>query len=70
MAFDSTRLRQARVEKGLSMHMLAKKLNVRASAISRWENGHSLPSVTNMPKLARALSLRVSDLYTADQSLA
>ena len=41
---------------------LAEKLNITAQAISRWENGHSLPETAMLPYLAQVLGCSLDEL--------
>lgn len=49
----------ARRRLGLSQAQLAARLGTRQSAISRVESGYSLPSLKNLTKIAKALSLEI-----------
>lgn len=51
MSVFSKRLRELRLEKGLSMKQLAKELNTTDAAISNWENE------VNEPKLSYIISM-------------
>jgi transcriptional regulator with XRE-family HTH domain len=53
------RLRDARLEAGLSQSKLASASGVPKTRLSRYENDHIIPSVTTLRKVARAL--RVSE---------
>ena len=46
------RLKELRLEKGLSINQLAKKLNIGAITISRWENNLRVPNIINLCVLA------------------
>jgi len=47
----------------LSKKEVANKLGVSPIVLSRWINGHSMPSLLNALKLARILNCKVDDLY-------
>lgn len=49
------RLRDFRLEKGLSKRALAKILGVSVPTLSRWEEGHSEPHDYNLHKILRIL---------------
>ena len=51
------RLRKAREERGLSGSELAARIGLERSAIPQYEAGRSLPSVTVLKKMARALGV-------------
>ena len=44
----STKIRDMRLQVGLSQEKMAKELNVSISTISRWENGWNLPDENSM----------------------
>lgn len=46
---------KARIERGLTQKQLAKKLNTKQSVISRVENAKTIPSLSLLKRLARAL---------------
>ncbi len=52
-----------RHEKKLTQEELAAKLHVSAQAVSKWENGHSLPETALLPELARILETTIDDLF-------
>ena len=47
------RLKELRIEKGLTTVQLSNCLNVSDSTISRWENGVRIPSVENLFFIAK-----------------
>ena len=51
-----------RKEKGLTQLQLAEKLNITDRAVSKWENGRSLPDSAIMLDLCRELGISVNDL--------
>ncbi len=53
-----------RKERGLTQEVLADILNISAQAISKWENGHSLPDTALIPYLARALDCTIDSLFS------
>ena len=55
------RLRELRLEQGLSKAQLAKNINVSDVAVSRWENGKRTPNIEQLRKLA--LFFNVSSDY-------
>lgn len=46
----------ARVHKGLTQNVLAKKIGTKQSVISRLESGHANPSIAFLKKFAKALN--------------
>ncbi|QBP06971.1 XRE family transcriptional regulator [Virgibacillus phage Mimir87] len=47
----------------MSKKEVAEKMAVSQTVLSRWANGHSMPSVNNLFKLAKLLGCKVDDLY-------
>ena len=48
---------RARIEKGLTQEQLAKKLKTKQSVISRAENAKTVPSLSFLKNLAKALDM-------------
>lgn len=53
------RLRKAR---GLTQEDIAKKLNISAQAVSKWENDISSPDISLLPELASIFNITVDEL--------
>jgi len=58
------RLREARVQRGLTVRGLARLVDVSASLISQIETGKSSPSVSTLYVITSALGISVEDLFT------
>lgn len=60
-----------RKEHGLTQEELARLVNVSFQAVSKWENGNSLPDISVLPLLANALHCNIDSLmgYAAEQRL-
>ncbi len=58
----SERLKNLRIENGLSQEKLAEKLLVSRQAVSKWENGEALPDMENMIALARLYNTSLDEL--------
>lgn len=56
------RLKQLRMQKGLSQKAFAELVNVHPVQYNRYEGGDSVPSAENLPKLAEALGVTVDYL--------
>ena len=56
------KIKQMRIERGLSQKDLAEKMGTMQVCISRWENGARVPKVNNLMKLADALKCDISEL--------
>ena len=52
MDIFATRLRELRIDKGLSMKQLAKALNTTDAAISNWENCINEPKISYLRSIA------------------
>jgi transcriptional regulator with XRE-family HTH domain len=62
------RLRSLREQKNLSQEEVVKRTGLIRSYISRVENGHTVPSVATMEKMARALEISLYQLlYDGEQ---
>lgn len=55
-------IRRCRKEKGLTQDALAQEMNVTAQAISKWENGQSMPDIGLLLPLAKVLGIGVDEL--------
>ena len=51
-----------RKERGLTQETLAEALSVSPQAVSKWENGHSLPETALLPGLARILDCSIDNI--------
>ena len=57
---------QRRKEKNLTQLQLAERLNITDRAVSKWENGRSLPDASVMLGLCRELGISVNELLTGE----
>ena len=55
-----------RKEAGLTQAALAEKLNITDRAVSKWENGKSLPDASIMLELCKILNIGVNELLTGE----
>lgn len=55
-------LREARLKKGLSQNDVAKELNISRQAVSRWENGRTVPSPDTLSLLGELYEISVDEL--------
>ncbi len=53
-----------RKERGLTQESLAEFLSISPQAVSKWENGHSLPETAVLPLLARSLDTSIDSILT------
>jgi len=63
-----TTIRALRLQKGLSQGDIEKKTGLLRCYLSRVENGHTVPSLDTLSKIAQALDLPISHFF-ADDSL-
>ena len=61
-----TTIRAFRLQKGLSQGDIEKKTGLLRCYLSRVENGHTVPSLDTLAKIARALDVPVSQLFSSD----
>lgn len=57
---------QARTNKGWGLEQLAEKSGVSKSTLQRIENGETSPTMDVMEKIAKALNVKISDLYESE----
>ena len=61
-----------RKKNGLTQEELAEKLGITAQAISKWENGHTLPETAMLPLLAKLLECSIDSIlipfFTQDRN--
>lgn len=60
------KMRDARKAKGYTQEELARKCNVSAISVFKWETGRQLPTKNNALQLARALGVKYADLMADD----
>jgi len=63
-----TTIRAYRLQKGLSQGDIEKKTGLLRCYLSRVENGHTVPSLDTLSKIAQALDLSIAQFF-ADDSL-
>lgn len=64
--FDAATLRRTREAAGLSRPQLAERVGVNVTLIKSWETKGVCPTVSNLTRVAKALGLKVDDLYKPD----
>ncbi|MFI8834624.1 helix-turn-helix domain-containing protein [Streptomyces afghaniensis] len=62
------RIRQARLERGMSLRALAREVGVSASLVSQIETGKSQPSVSTLYAITTVLGISVESLFDARPS--
>ena len=62
------RIRDKRIERGITQKELATKIRVSSQAVSKWERGVTLPEISNLKAISHIL--RVSVDYLIDNERA
>ena len=57
---------EKRKEVKLTQSELAEKLNITDRAISKWENGKSMPDSGIIPELCKILNITITDLFNGE----
>ena len=63
-----TAIRTHRLQKGLSQGDIEKKTGLLRCYLSRVENGHTVPSLDTLSKIAQALDLPISQFFADDST--
>ncbi|WP_158874024.1 helix-turn-helix domain-containing protein [Antarcticirhabdus aurantiaca] len=63
----ATRVREARISKGLSQIALADEIGVTYQQLQKYESGHNRIAVARLSKLARALDLPVLAFFSIEE---
>ncbi len=61
-----TTIRGYRLQKGMSQGDIEKKTGLLRCYLSRVENGHTVPSLETLQKIAKALDLQLSEFFAED----
>ena len=62
-----TTIRAYRLQKGMSQGDIEKRTGLLRCYLSRVENGHTVPSLETLQKIARALDLQLSEFFAEDR---
>ena len=62
-------LLQLRTQKGLSQEMLAEKIHVTRQAVSRWENGETIPNTETLKLLSAFFDVSINTLLGTPKKL-
>jgi transcriptional regulator with XRE-family HTH domain len=65
--FSPQRLRNARINAGLTQAELARALQVTERNVGRWERGNNAPHAGTVGRLADVLEVSIQDLYDRDE---
>ena len=58
---------KCRKEKGLTQSVFGEKLGVSAKAVSKWENGKSMPDISIMKDLCDILGITLNELFAGEK---
>lgn len=58
---------KCRKEKGLTQSVLGEKLGISAKAVSKWENGKSMPDISIMKDLCEILGITLNELFAGEK---
>ncbi len=58
------RIREYRLKKGMTQEQLASALNLSAQAVSKWENGVTLPDIGLLPELSALFGVSIDGLFS------
>jgi transcriptional regulator with XRE-family HTH domain len=61
-----TTIRDYRLQKGMSQGDIEKKTGLLRCYLSRVENGHTVPSLETLQKIARALDLQLAEFFAEE----
>ena len=64
------KLKNARIEAGLTQEKAAEKINVSRQTISKWENEKSYPDIISVIALSDLYSVSLDELLKGDQKMA
>ena len=62
------KIAELRREHNMKQDELAEMLGVTPQAVSKWENGASMPDIALLPKLANIFGVTIDDLFGADRT--
>ncbi|UDN62827.1 helix-turn-helix domain-containing protein [Clostridioides sp. ES-W-0016-02] len=63
------KLKNARINSGLTQEKVAEKINVSRQTISNWENEKSYPDITSVIKLSDLYSISLDELLKGDNKM-
>lgn len=62
------KIRQLRVQKGMTQEAMGDRLGVSSQAISKWENGTTMPDIQLLPELSVLLGVSIDELFSMSDS--
>ena len=61
------KIREYRQKKGLTQDSLAAELHISSQAISKWENGQTMPDINLLVPISKVLEISLNDLLGTDR---
>ena len=61
------KIREYRQKQGLTQDALAAELHISSQAISKWENGQTMPDISLLVPLSKVLRISLNDLLGTDR---
>ena len=62
------RIRQKRLERGLTQEQLAQDIRISPQSVSKWERGDGYPDITLLPRIANYFRISVDELIGNDEA--
>ena len=63
------KIKNARIQKGYTQEQVAENLLVSRQAISKWENGKTLPDIISIIKMSELYELSLDEMMKGDKAL-
>ena len=63
------KLKDARIQAGLTQEQVAEKIMVSRQTISNWENGKSLPDIVSIMNLSNLYQISIDELLKGDKRM-
>ena len=63
------KLKDARIQAGLTQEQVAEKIMVSRQTISNWENGKSLPNIVSIMNLSNLYQISIDELLKGDKRM-
>lgn len=60
------RIWEERTKKGVSLKQLSMRTGISKSALNNYENGKRYPTIEQLERIAKALHVKISNLYDSD----
>lgn len=57
------KIRELRKKNNVTQEQLAEVLSVSFQAVSKWENGRSMPDIEQLPRLAKYFGVTMDELF-------